>query len=548
MAEEKALLDELLEDHTEMRQERMTFESYWEEIADILLPSMRSRLRPDMFVTPGTKETDQQLDATPQIALERFKAILDSLLTPQNSVWHRIRTEDEDDHKDRETALWLEEVNRRMWNLRRAPSANYVSQNIMTWESLGAFGTGILFTDELKSHTNERGIRYRHIPIGEGFIRENHQGIVDTVHREFSLTARQAKQQFGEDALSDQTKQKFNSGKGQKAKFLHCVKPRTDYNPRFVDFAGMPFASYYIDLEGKTFIREEGYRSFPYSIARYVQYPGEVYGRSPAMMVLGAMKTLQVEKKIILKQGHRAVDPVMFTNDDGIVDTVNMTPGSMNAGGVNEQGRPLVWALPSGNVALGKEMMDDERAVINDAFLVALFQIITEPRGSTPPTAAEVLERTREKGILLAPTVGRQQSEYLGPTVHRDFDLMAQMRMLPPMPTSLQRKNYRIEYDNPMSRAQRAEEAAGLIRTVDTTLQVVGITKDPEPLDHFDWDTIIPAVADINAVPKKWLRDPRIIAQMRDQRAQQAAQQAQVEAAPAAASLIAAGAKAQKAG
>lgn len=43
--------------------------------------------------------------------------------------------------------------------------------------------------------------------------------------------------------------------------------------------------------------------------------------------------------------------------------------------------------------------------------LVTLFQILTE----TPQmTAAEVVERTNEKGILLAPTVGRQQSEYLG--------------------------------------------------------------------------------------------------------------------------------------
>ena len=47
--------------------------------------------------------------------------------------------------------------------------------------------------------------------------------------------------------------------------------------------------------------------------------------------------------------------------------------------------------------------MDEERSLINDAFLVSLFQILTE----TPNmSATEVIERTNEKGILLAPTVG----------------------------------------------------------------------------------------------------------------------------------------------
>ena len=49
-------------------------------------------------------------------------------------------------------------------------------------------------------------------------------------------------------------------------------------------------------------------------------------------------------------------------------------------------------------------------------------------------TATEVIERTREKGILLAPTVGRQQSEYLGPLVDREIDVLVEQGLLPPMP------------------------------------------------------------------------------------------------------------------
>jgi hypothetical protein len=118
----------------------------------------------------------------------------------------------------------------------------------------------------------------------------------------------------------------------------------------------------------------------PYSIARYLTAPGELFGRSPAMNVLPSINVLNEEKKTMLKQGHRAVDPVLLAHDDGILDGFSMKPGAMNYGGVNSDGRALVHALPVGNLAIGKDMMDDERQVINDAFLVTLFQILVSQR------------------------------------------------------------------------------------------------------------------------------------------------------------------------
>jgi len=58
----------------------------------------------------------------------------------------------------------------------------------------------------------------------------------------------------------------------------------------------MKFASTYICIEGKNVMQEGGYRTFPISAGRYEQAPGEVYGRSPAMMVLPALKTLNADE------------------------------------------------------------------------------------------------------------------------------------------------------------------------------------------------------------------------------------------------------------
>jgi hypothetical protein len=80
-------------------------------------------------------------------------------------------------------------------------------------------------------------------------------------------------------------------------------------------------------------------------------------------------------------------------------------------------------------------MLAEGRAIINDSFLVTLFQILID---SPQMTATEVLQRAQEKGALLSPTMGRQQSEFLGPTIERELDVLAQQGMIPPMPAILQ--------------------------------------------------------------------------------------------------------------
>jgi len=534
---EQNIADEILSEYEQLSAERSNFENQWKEIAERVIPAQR-----DMFDSKGTKteqgrkKSEFLFDSTAAIALNRYTAILDSLLTPRNQTWHRIEASDPYLNKSREVMLWFEEVNRLLFKYRYSPKANFASQNQQNYASLGAYGSGCMFVDKLIDPT-EKGLRYRNIHLGEIYFVENHQGIVDKAIRHFPMTVRQALQKWG-DKCPDRIK---NSTRLEETFFfLHCVKPRHDKDPYRVDYKGMDFQSHYICTEGKKLVGEGGYTTFPYAISRYEQHSGEVYGRSPAMSVLPAIKTLNEEKKTLLKQGHRAVDPVLLVHDDGVIDGFDLAPGAVNYGGVSSEGRPMVHTLPTGNVAVGKDMMDDERVVINDAFLITIFQILTE----TPAmSATEVLERTKEKGILLAPTIGRQQSEYLGPMIEREIDVLVEQRLLPPMPQVLKEAGgeFQIVYDSPLSRAQRAEEAAGLMRTVETALNVVNVTQNPEPLDFFDWDTIIPEVAKIQGVPVRWMKSMDSVMAVRQSRAEQAQQQTMIQAAPGAAAMMKAG-------
>ena len=525
------------------------FAGQWEEVAKLVLPSFSNTFTFGNANSAGEKKTHHQIDATGQLALGRFGAVCESMLTPRNSIYQHLKASDPYVMKDRETKLWFEEATRRLFYYRNMPEANFSSQNQANFLSLGAFGNHAMFIDELDDY-EVSGLRYRSVPLGEIFWRENHQGRIDSFVRWFKLTARQAEQKWPgqlppnlRTALIANSEQQFN--------FLHFVEPRDDYDHERMDARGKRWRSVYVSMEGRCLMYKQGmdceggYRTFPIAPGRYEQAPGEVYGRGWAMSVLPALKTLNAQKAVFLKQGHQAADPTLITGDDGVIGS--RRPGSVNPGLVNSDGKPMVHALPSGDIQISKEMMGEERSLINDAALVTLFQILTkQPQMS----ATEVIERAHEKGILLAPTMGRQQSEYIGPMTDRELDILAYKRLLPPMPPRLQeaKGSYNIVYDNPLTRLANAQESAGFMRTVESVKEMVAVSGDPSLLDPFEFPVAIPAMAERNAVPASWMSSEKSMQQKAKARAQAMKQEAQIKALPGQAAIMNAQAKSAKAG
>jgi hypothetical protein len=531
---------EIVRRHGEAVLIRGPWESQWDEIARKLLPAHAGTFSlSNTSKTSGVPRTDEMVDATASLALVRFAAAMESMLTPRNSMWHRLVPSDKKLLKNRSVRLYFDEITELLFKYRYAPQANFASQKHQDYMSLGAFGTGCIYTDPLDGYGG--GLRYKAIHLGEIYFLENHQGIIDSAYRKFPMKPRQAIQAFGENC-PEKIRAAAKDGKNSQMDywFIHAVYPREEsmdgYDPTRKDVKGMRFASCYVAVEDPEIVKELGFHNFPYSISRYTLAPGDIYGWSPAMMALPAIKTLNEEKRTVLKQGHRVVEPVLLAHDDGILDTFSLRPGAVNPGGVSAEGRPLVHALPVGNLSLAKEMMDAEKLTINDFFLVTLFQILVD----TPSmTATEVLERAREKGALLSPTMGRQQSEALGTMIPREIDVLGLQNILPPMPDLLKeaKGEFAIEYDSPLSRAQRAEEAAGLFRTIDWVREYVAVTQDATPLDWVEWDTAMPDILDIQAVPARWQRSLEKVMEVRAERQKDAEMQQAIDAAPAAASV-----------
>jgi hypothetical protein len=541
-SEEQQIVGDIMRDFTERTIWRNVFAGQWEECAQLIWPEHRNTFFYGSWNFPGQKKSFQQVDASGMLALHRFSAIADSLLTPANSKWHTLEASDDYVMKDRATRLWFDTLTRLLFKYRRNPLANFRGQNNANFRSLGGFGNATMLIDAFdgRDYHGLRGLRYRSVPLGETFFAENHQGIVDSIIRWFRLTAQQAAGKWGMDRLPLQIVAAIEKGSQQPFNFLHCVKPRRDYDRQRYVAKGLPFSSHYISIEGGCLMQEEGgYRTFPYAVSRYDQAPREVYGRGPAQMVLPALKTLNAQKSVFLKQGHRAADPVLLTTDDGIID-FNLRPGSMNKGGMSSEGRPLVGTLPVGQIQIVEEMMQAERGIIDDMFLVTLYKVLSEHPNMT---ATQVIELVNEKGMLIAPTLGRQETEYLGPMIMRELDVLNSLGLIPPPPPRLREAGrggvtLEVVYTSPLALAQRAQEAAGFIRTVETAKEIVNITQDASYLDPFDFDVAIPEIAAIQNVPEHWMADPQKIAGKRQARAKAQAQQAQIQAMPAQAAMI----------
>lgn len=510
-----------------LRQHRGTLDAHLQEVAERVLPrhaDFQDRLRVE-----GEKRTDKQYDATAALALERFAAAMEMLLTPRASKWHDLRAAVPEIDEDDDVRRYLDSVRDLLFKLRYSPKANFASQQHEVYMQLGAFGTGILFVDELPTG----GCRYQSIPMSSVYMQENEIGLVDTLFRKTSMTLRQVAMMFGLDNMSPNVSRRVEKDPYEKIEIVHAVMPRKERDPSSLAATNKAFASVWFEYETGHKLRESGYDECPYIVSRYVTGTNETYGRSPAMTILPDIKMVNEMSRTIIRAGQKSVDPPMLIADDGVIMPVNLTAGGYTFARMEGRSQPPVMPVQNGaRVDIGFDMMEQRRRTINDAFLITLFQILVD---SPAMTATEVMERAQEKGALLAPTAGRQQSEALGPMIEREINILARQGLLPPPPPLLQEigGEITIEYSSPMARAQRAEEGVGVFRTLEGVQTIAAY--DPEVLDNFDGDKISRTLADINGMPRALLRRQQDVVAKRQQRQQDQAAQAAMQNLPLAA-------------
>ncbi len=499
---------------------RVNHDRTWQRLQEIVWPFAGDF---NTSTTPGERRTDRVYESSATLALERFAAFMESLLTPRNQTWHRLRSSIPELNESQAVKEWFDLANQRLFQVRNDPAARYYSQKHEGYKALGAFGNDTLFVDERPGG----GIRYKHCHLGHTWVEQNHEGVVDTVYYQYDLTAHQAVQKWGPRA-PDSAHRAMESDPLRSSQYVHVVKPRKNYDPQRVDVEGMAFESLVIHVEEMQVVERGGYHEQPYLFSRYTVNPAEIYGRGPAELILPDIEMLQEQEKTLQRSGHKAADPPLLLQSDGPLGRgqkrVSLKPGGLTYGGLDMNGRPAVVPLQTGaNLPITIEMMEQKREAVSASFLNSLFLQLTQDRQMT---ATEVLERAKEKGQLLAPTTGRQEAEMLGPQIDRERGIGQRQGWLPPMPQELiEAPDFEIIYDNEAARLQRSEDALAIERTAGWAIQAAANGADPTILEVPDWHAMFRKMAEINGVPADLLKDDAEVQAAIAAQAQQSQQQ-----------------------
>lgn len=502
-----------------LQSDRVNFNSTWERIARVVLPTSIG------FTTtyaPGTNLNQDIFDSTAQMALPRFAAAIDTLVTPQTSKWHSLVPKNRANARRPNVQRFCMGLTDLLFSARYAPRANFASRAYETYMGLGAFGNGALYVHDAKP-----GIRYLSIHLSEIWFDEDHNGLIDTAYWVHEYTLRQAVQRYG-GGLPEKMRKDAETAPDKKVKFCKAVYPRSERDPRSREAKHMRFASVTFIVGEDCVVEESGYRTFPFAVARYVTAPREVYARGPAQDALSDILTLQEMAKTSLRYGQLVTDPTWMAVDGDSLDPFSVRPGAINYGYLSPDGQDRIKPLrPQGETGFTLELMNQRRQAINGAFLINLFQVLIEQQGDRK-TATEVMQLVQEKGALLGPVGGRLRTEFLGAIIERELDILFHAGAVngeDVPPELVEDGGLDIEYDSPLTRAIKAEEGVGILRTLESATQIA--QWDQKIVRRVNTNRALERLADINGAPPDILYTEEEVAQQ-DQADEMAAQAKQL--------------------
>ena len=493
--------------------ERVVWESHWQEIAEYMVPR-RAEITTKSF--KGSKRRKDIFDSTAIRANNILAAGMHGQMTSPSMPWFTLRMEDPDLMKREGVRIWLKYVEKALYAAFNG--SNFNSTIHEDYLDLGPFGTSCLYEEA----DAENMVRFDCRPISEIYIAEGNNGRIDTVHRKFTITARQAFQRWGEQAGENALK--FMNEKQEpehELEFLHAVYPRDDFDPRSMHKKDKPFASIYIELDKKEMIGGEGgYDEIPYFVTRWLKSSNEVYGRGPGMEVLPDVKMVNAMAKTILRAGQKMVDPPLVLPHKAFILPLRTTPGSnifRDTLNPNDKVEPLET---KGNIPIGLDLKQERRKNINEAFFVDLFLMLAE---KPQMTATEVLERVEEKMIVLGPMVGRSTVERYDPMIKRTHNILARQGKIPPRPPELENEDPRIEYVSPLARAQKMWEVNATTKWI-SQMAPLGEVK-PQIFDWIKEDGMVNYIGDCLGIPPEARNTEKGVEEIRAARAQKEKEQ-----------------------
>jgi len=502
-----------------LKQERSNFDARWERQAPFLAPS---RVGIQTAYSPGSNQTANVYDSTSIMVAETFAQFMAGRIINPSDRWLLYRLRNRQAAELDEVREWTEEC--RDIALNALADSKFYGEAPEALLDYVAFGTGFLLAEERPYPENGtrrgfRGFYFCAEKIGRYVLSEGPDGLVDTAIREFEMTARVAKERWGDERLPEKVQNALKSGKEDTSfRWLHAIlpRPRAERGPGAL---GMPWASVWIEKESKTVVHESGYRTFPCAVPRYRLTPGEVYGRGPGDIAFPDVWTLNMAKGMGLEDWALKIRPPILTRHNAVIGTLRLTPGGPTS--VNTHGLPIdhvIRPFETGSRPEVSALKEEElRKSIREIFFVDTIRQLLQVEKSEM-TAFEFAQKLNLLFRMVATAYGRLKHEFLARIGDVTFDQLFAAGAFPPPPPVVFDTDGEVdvEFENPIARAQRAGDAEALALAFGDLAPMLQLF--PQMADRLDPDKTVAGVFDIRGVPAKWTRSDEEVEAVRSAR------------------------------
>lgn len=511
--------------HEDMRSIRAPEEGEWQEIGDVLQPEgngIRS-------ATSRTRYGDL-LDSTQLYAHDNFVGGIFGQLTNPANRWIELGSDDPElnawgpvkMHLYTSTSILLSSL---------GPAVSAFYQEIAgSFGDIGCYGMGTMMQEE---EQGKQRIIDRVVPISQSYIDVDAHGEVDRFHREFELKGRQLKGWWGHvpDVQDDRS-----------YKLIHSTWQDQNWQPGRIGPEHLPVKSVYVSPDLPSLCRVGGYWEFPYHVARWKKRGHTPYATGPGHAARPDIAMLQEMERAHIVAAQFAAQPMLMAHNDAVLNTSDLVPDAILYGTITENGKQLLQPMNrNASLQLSMEQSKQRRDAIRDAFYFGLMQLMQRPQ----MTATEFLGFQEEKLRLMGPNLTRIQLMLSG-LIKRRFGILNRAGQLPEPPAELKGRRLEVIYQSPLAKAQQASTARAAMNFFNTTMQIAQV--EPEALDVMDADAILAVVHEGLGAPPSVMRDPRLVQQRRQQRAQAQQQSVALEQAGQAVQIAAEAAHAQQAG
>ena len=485
--------DNILRVHQSLKVMREPNQKVWDDCLFSYLPEMQN--------TGTTKiqgEQGQPLDLIGMNSLTKLSAGIFSNTVSMGDEFFGFKTNDPGLNKNESVKRFFSKAAEIV--LKQMQSSNYM---LSTYEAITyycALNTAVQYVE----YNNEDGLVFNNFPITGCSIAQDHLGKVNTLYREFKMSAAQAVGRWGE-RCSKEVVAAYESEQTryQEFEFVHAVMPREERDTKKIDNENMPFASYYVDIANKHICEESGYTSFPYAVPRFFKVGSEPYGRGPSFTCLPTFREICDLRSDISDGVKLLLQPPVFMPGTSGEDDIDLSPGAINFYNPAD-GKPIFYT-PTIDIERSRDYLMTLKDDIKDAFFVDVFKMLDDLKNMT---ATEVNERMAEKIQQIVPVVSRLYEEFFSVMITRCFELLLDAEKITDVPEELVGTDYKVEYTTKLDNRLKSLEIGQVLKTFQEIMVVAeALLAEPDLRNFFDIDKVYDIIAQGNNVDVDLVRE-----------------------------------------